>query len=153
MFERYTEKALRVIFFARYEAAQYGAPCIETEHLLFGITREWRILLEALAPAAAGTGYEARWHRELEPTRRAGVPTSANLPLSAESKRALAFAWEEADRLRDEFVGVRHLLLALMREPHQACGMLESIGITLEQAEEHFATDCQWRETQKKVGH
>ena len=36
MFERYTEKAQRVIFFARYEASQFGSPYIETEHLLFG---------------------------------------------------------------------------------------------------------------------
>ena len=37
MFERYTEKARRVIFFARYEASQYGSPYIETEHLLLGL--------------------------------------------------------------------------------------------------------------------
>ena len=37
MFERYTEKARRVIFFARYEASQFGSPCIETEHLLLGV--------------------------------------------------------------------------------------------------------------------
>jgi ATP-dependent Clp protease ATP-binding subunit ClpC len=36
MFERYTEKARRVIFFARYEASQFGSPYIETEHLLLG---------------------------------------------------------------------------------------------------------------------
>jgi len=40
MFERYTEKARRVIFFARYEASEYGSPCIETEHLLLGLLRE-----------------------------------------------------------------------------------------------------------------
>ena len=40
MFERYTEKARRVIFFARYEASQYGSPYIETEHLLLGLMRE-----------------------------------------------------------------------------------------------------------------
>jgi ATP-dependent Clp protease ATP-binding subunit ClpC len=39
MFERYTEKARRVIFFARYEAAQFGSPLIETEHLLLRSTR------------------------------------------------------------------------------------------------------------------
>ena len=39
MFERYTEKARRVIFFARYEASQFGSPCIETEHLLLGLLR------------------------------------------------------------------------------------------------------------------
>jgi hypothetical protein len=37
MFERYTEKARRVIFFARYEASQFGSPCIETEHLRAGL--------------------------------------------------------------------------------------------------------------------
>src|SRR6266566_4293847 len=40
VFERYTEKARRVIFFARYEASQYGSPYIETEHLLLGLLRE-----------------------------------------------------------------------------------------------------------------
>ena len=39
MFERYTEKARRVIFFARYEASQFGSPYIESEHLLLGIIR------------------------------------------------------------------------------------------------------------------
>ncbi|MGA7170362.1 MAG: Clp protease N-terminal domain-containing protein, partial [Candidatus Sulfotelmatobacter sp.] len=44
MFERYTEKARRVIFFARYEASQYGSPEIDTEHLLLGLIRENKAL-------------------------------------------------------------------------------------------------------------
>ena len=40
MFERYTEKARRVIFFARFEASQFGSPNIESEHLLLGLLRE-----------------------------------------------------------------------------------------------------------------
>ena len=40
MFERYTEKACRVIFFGRYEASRYGSSFIETEHLLLGLLRE-----------------------------------------------------------------------------------------------------------------
>ncbi len=40
MFERYTEKARRTIFFARYEASLFGSPYIETEHLLLGLLRE-----------------------------------------------------------------------------------------------------------------
>jgi len=40
MFERYTEKARRVIFFARYEASQFGSPEIHSEHLLLGMLRE-----------------------------------------------------------------------------------------------------------------
>src|ERR1035438_1629874 len=44
MFERYTEKARRVIFFARYEASQFASPYIETEHLLLGLLREDKAL-------------------------------------------------------------------------------------------------------------
>jgi ATP-dependent Clp protease ATP-binding subunit ClpC len=44
MFERYTEKAKRTIFFARYEASQFGSPYIETEHLLLGLLREDKAL-------------------------------------------------------------------------------------------------------------
>ena len=44
MFERYTEKARRTIFFARYEASQFGCSYIETEHLLLGLFREDKAL-------------------------------------------------------------------------------------------------------------
>jgi Clp amino terminal domain, pathogenicity island component len=44
MFERYTEKARRVIFFSRYEASQFGSPKIDTEHLLLGLIREDKAL-------------------------------------------------------------------------------------------------------------
>ena len=51
MFERYTEKARRVIFFARYEASQFGSPYIETEHVLLGLLREDRdVALRFLSP-------------------------------------------------------------------------------------------------------
>ncbi|MBV8774893.1 MAG: hypothetical protein JO166_21550, partial [Deltaproteobacteria bacterium] len=44
MFERYTEKARRTIFFGRYEASQFGSACIEPEHLLLGLLREDKAL-------------------------------------------------------------------------------------------------------------
>jgi ATP-dependent Clp protease ATP-binding subunit ClpC len=53
MFERYTEKARRVIFFARYEASQFGSPSIETEHLLLGLLRESKWLPKLLPRADA----------------------------------------------------------------------------------------------------
>ena len=52
MFERFTEKARRVIFFARFEASQYGSPYIESEHLLLGLAREDELLLGLLAAVA-----------------------------------------------------------------------------------------------------
>ena len=53
MFERYTEKARRVIFFARYEASQFGSPCIETEHLLLGLLREDKALTNRFLRSSA----------------------------------------------------------------------------------------------------
>ena len=49
MFERYTEKARRAIFFARYEASQFGSPSIESEHLLLGLLRENKGLASRIA--------------------------------------------------------------------------------------------------------
>jgi ATP-dependent Clp protease ATP-binding subunit ClpC len=51
MFDRYTEKARRVIFFARYEASQFGTPQIESEHVLLGLLREDRFLFRHLMPS------------------------------------------------------------------------------------------------------
>ena len=49
MFERYTERARRVLFFARYEASQLGSVSIETEHLLLGLIREGKGLTSVIA--------------------------------------------------------------------------------------------------------
>src|SRR5437867_7857254 len=115
MFERYTEKARRVIFFARYEASQFGSPSIETEHLLLGLMREDKSL----------TNRFLRSHSSIESIRkeiegrtliREKVSTSIDLPLSAECKRILAFAAEESERLRNRHIGTEHLLLGILRE-------------------------------------
>ena len=55
MFERYTERARRVLFFARYEATQLGSPSIQTEHLLLGLIREGKGLTPRCAPPSTTT--------------------------------------------------------------------------------------------------
>jgi len=57
MFERYTEHARRVIFFARYEASQFGKDCIEPEHLLLGVLRESATMKELLGACGPGVGW------------------------------------------------------------------------------------------------
>jgi hypothetical protein len=138
MFERYTEKARRVIFFARYEASEFGSPHIETEHLLLGIVREAPFVLADLVPGIAPE-FGEKWRTQLEHLRRgAKSSTSVDLPLSNESMRVLTFATEEANRMRTRHVGVEHLVLGLLHERHSASSMLDSVGITLQQAREHF---------------
>jgi ATP-dependent Clp protease ATP-binding subunit ClpC len=113
VFERYTEKARRVIFYARYEASRYGSPFIETEHILLGILREYPELTELLPPGAVGG---IRKQVDAHTPVRQGVLTSVDLPLSDESKRVLAYGAEEAERIAHRHIGAEHLLLGLLRE-------------------------------------
>ena len=91
MFERYTEKARRVIFFARYEASQFGSPCIETEHLLLGLLREDKVLTNRFLRSSAAVE-SIRKQIEAQTTMREKVSTSVDLPLSHECKRVLPMA-------------------------------------------------------------
>ena len=113
MFERYSLKARRVIFLARHEAAQFGSPYIETEHLLLGIVREDT----ALTNRFLGSQDESiRKQVESHTPVRENVSTTVDRPLSHESKNVLRFAAEEADRLVNKRIGTEHLLLGLLRE-------------------------------------
>ena len=115
MFERYTEKARRTIFFARYEASNYGSPYIETEHLLLGLLREDKALTHRfLRPH--GSVESIRKQIDENTTIREKVSTSVDLPLSNECKRVLAYAAEEAYLLLHKHIGTEHLLLGLLRE-------------------------------------
>ena len=113
MFERYTEKARRVIFYARYEASQVGAPYIETEHLLLGVMRENPVLL-SLMPGLhpESVRQEIMTHSVI----REKTSKSVDLPLSEECKRVLAYAAEEAQRLASHPITPGHILLGLLRE-------------------------------------
>ncbi|HUR20108.1 MAG TPA: ATP-dependent Clp protease ATP-binding subunit [Vicinamibacterales bacterium] len=132
MFERYTERARRVLFFARYEATQLGSTSIETEHLLLGLIREGKGLTSRIF---------ARSHLSLESIRkeiegrtvfRDKVSTSVDIPFSPETKRVLQFSAEEADRLLHTYIGTEHLLLGLLREEHSvASSILYEKGMRL----------------------
>jgi ATP-dependent Clp protease ATP-binding subunit ClpC len=115
MFERYTEKARRVIFFARYEASQFGSPYIETEHLLLGILREDKSLTNRFLHSHSSVE-SIRHQIEAHTPVREKIETSVDLPLTNEGKRVLAYAAEEAERLGHKHIGTEHLLLGLLRE-------------------------------------
>ncbi|MCI0418943.1 MAG: ATP-dependent Clp protease ATP-binding subunit [Acidobacteria bacterium] len=115
MFERYTEKARRVIFFARYEASQFGSPSIETEHLLLGLMREDKGLTNRFLRSHSSID-SIKKEIEGRTIIREKVSTSIDLPLSAECKRILAYSADEAERLRHRHIGTEHLLLGILRE-------------------------------------
>src|ERR1700755_876572 len=140
MFERYTEKARRVIFFARYEASQFGAPAIEPEHLLLGLMREDKTLTARFL-ARAQTSLEAiRKEIEGRAPLREKISTSVELPLAPETKRVLAFAHEESDRLQHRHIGTEHLLLGLLREERSmAAEILYERGLRLNSVRDEVA--------------
>jgi hypothetical protein len=130
MFERYTERARRVIFFARYEASQYGSDDIEAEHLLLGLVREEPHLIQRFV---AGADVDIKKTIEERIVRHPKVSTSIDLPLTAEGKRVLAYANEEAERLNHRHIGTEHLLLGMLRESTcLAARILGEIGMKLD---------------------
>ena len=132
VFERYTERARRVIFFARYEASQLGAHSIQTEHVLLGLIREGKGLTQRLLNRGNLKMEEVR--RQVEGRCRYGeqVSTTVEMPLSPEVKRVLALAQDEAEQLGHSYTGTEHLLLGLLREDTAtAAEVLRENGLTL----------------------
>ena len=132
-FERYTEKAKRVVFFARYEASQLGSSNIESEHLLLSILRVGKALSGKLFANSPTTAYKIK--KQIEVHRKLGpkISTSVNIPLSEECKRILFYASEQAGNL--EPIRTEHLFLGMLREGHCfACRLLEENGVALESA-------------------
>ena len=130
MFERYTEKARRVVFFARYEASTAGSPYIQPHHLLLGLFREDKALaFQFLSSHAASE--EIRERIEERTTRGEKISTSVDLPMDADSKRVLAFAADEAPA--SGVIDTAHLLLGILRlENHFATAILHEKGLSLE---------------------
>lgn len=131
MFERYTEKARRVIFFSRYEASQYGSSRIETEHLLLGLLREDKALANRFL-RGHGSIESIRKHIEGHTPARERLSTSVELLFSEQVKRVLRYAVEEAERMAHKHIGTEHLLVGLLREERCfAAEILQERGLRL----------------------
>jgi len=123
MFEKYTEKARRVIFFARFEASQLGSRYIDAEHILLGLVREDK-KLGRFFPKGEGTFESIRKAIESRTRLREKISTSIEIPLSNDVKKILNNASEESQLLGHKYVGTEHILLGLLREKHTITGKL-----------------------------
>src|SRR5438445_9867833 len=138
MFERYTEKARRAIFFARYECCNYGSEEIESEHLLLGLLRETALLQRLLK-----TGRESleTLRKEIEPhlIRQSSIPTNANVRFNQQSKRILEYAADEAERLSSGEIMPEHLVLGILREDRcLGARILQAHDVTLSRVREEL---------------
>jgi uncharacterized protein (TIGR03435 family) len=139
MFERFTEQARRVLFFAREEASQLGSIRIDTEPLLLGLVREGKGLTNRLF-ADAGIALDDIRHEVLRRVpARSKTSTSAEIPFSAAAQRVLQHSAEEADRLLHDYLGTEHLLLGLLSEQGSvAADVLTSRGLRLDRVREQI---------------
>src|SRR5688500_17518372 len=126
MFEKYNEKARRALFFARYEASKLGSRVIESEHILLGILREGEETVTEIFRRLQAKPEDVR--REIEGERMfvERISSTAELPLSEESKKILAYASHEADSMLHPYVGTEHLLIGLLRVDGCVGGRLQT---------------------------
>ena len=130
MFERFTNAARRVVFFARYEASQFGSRYIETHHLLLALLREHVDLFQPWLDAGAIERIRNDFVRRFPP--QVDLPTSVDLPLSHECRRVLAYGAEESQRMGSKHIDPGHLLLGVLREEQsEAAATLRQHGMTV----------------------
>src|SRR5690242_11293390 len=133
-FDKFTDRARKVLTLAQDEAQRFNHNYIGTEHLLLGLVRE-------------GEGVAARvlenMNVELAKVRtavefiigRGDRPVVGEVGLTPRAKRVIELAVDEARRLNHHYIGTEHLLLGLLREGEGiAAGVLESLGVSLGRA-------------------
>jgi ATP-dependent Clp protease ATP-binding subunit ClpC len=118
MFDRYTDEARRVIFFARYEASRLGSPVLETEHLWLGLLRECKKVVRRLAPRVTAEAVHERLMRRGLNLDAQRISMTVDMPLSDDTKRALAGAVAEAESRGQKHITPDYIILALLREEH-----------------------------------
>ena len=140
MFERYTERARRVIFFARYEALQYGSPNIAPEHILLGLMREDKTISARFFPFRHTLTVDTV-RREVEEriVLRDRIPQSAELHLAPETKKILFFANDESRVLKNRHIGPEHILLGLVRQENSiAAEILFAYGLRVKEVRDEI---------------
>lgn len=149
MFEKYTEKARKVIFFARYEAGQFGASEIKSEHLLMGLIREDKDLIDKAFNRSKNLLDLDFVRKEVE-TRTGKLreiePYTYNLELSPEVKRILACANEEYRKLESKYLGTEHLLLGILHieEMCVANEILRGQGLSLDYLRDRIISNIKY---------
>ena len=133
-FEKFTERARRVLTAAQEEAQHLNHNYIGTEHILLGLIREEEGVAAKVLVSMGVTLSKVRSAVEYI-IGRGEKASTGEIGLTPRAKRVIELAIDEARRLGHNYIGTEHLLLGLLHEGEGvAAGVLESFGITLEQA-------------------
>src|SRR5450755_3810326 len=136
MWQRFTERARKVVFYAQEEAGKLGENYVSTEHLLLGLVRENDSVAARILDRMGVSLGRIRSEIERQVTRGDGR-LGQDMQLTPRAKRVIDLAYDEARQLRNNFIGTEHLLLGLIRENEGLAGrVLDKLGATLESARE-----------------
>ena len=132
MWQRFTERSRRVVFYAQEEAGRLGQNQVSTEHLLLGLVRKNdTVAARLLDRMGVGLG-RIRSEIERQVARGKGRP-GQDMQLAPRGKRVIDLAFDEARQLDNDHIGTEHLLLGLIREGEGLAGVtLVKLGVTLE---------------------
>ncbi len=131
MFERFTEKAIKVIMLAQEEARRLGHNFVGTEQILLGLIGEGTGIAAKTLKQMGVNLKDARVEVEKIIGRGSGF-VAVEIPFTPRAKRVLELAWDEARQLGHNYIGTEHLLLGLIREGEGvAAKVLESLNVDI----------------------
>lgn len=134
MWQRFTEKARKVIFYSQEEAQKFGEGYVSTEHLLLGLLREGDGTAIAVIKNLGMIPDRIRHEIQVQLPRGDARP-SQDMTLTPRAKRVIDLAYDEARNLNNNYIGTEHLLLGLIREWDGLAGrVLTKLGVELESA-------------------
>src|SRR5438105_1215570 len=132
MWQRFTERARRVVFFAQEEAGRLGENYVSTEHLLLGLVRENDSVAARILDRLGVSLGRIRSEIERQVTRGDGR-LGQDMQLTPRAKRVIDLAYDEARQLNNNYIGTEHLLLGLIREGEGLAGrVLNKLGVDLD---------------------
>jgi len=131
MWQRFTDRARRIVFAAQQAAQEFGEGYVSTEHLLLAIARQPNCTAGSVLEEIGVS--EQRIEKEVvKQLPKGDCPPSQDMTLTPRAKRVIDLSYEEARLLEDGFIGTEHLLLGLIREHDGLAGrVLEKLGVTL----------------------
>ena len=138
-FEKFSERARRVLSLAQEEAQRFNHNYIGTEHILLGLVRETEGVAARVLSSLAVDLSKVRSAVEFI-IGRGEKPAQGEIGLTPRAKKVVELAVDEARRMNHTYIGTEHLLIGLLREGEGvAAGVLESLGVTLDKvrAETH----------------
>ncbi len=151
MWQRFTERARKVVFYAQEEAQKFGEGYVSTEHLLLGLVRESDSVAARVLEKLGVSLNRIRAEVEKQLPRGDARP-SQDMTLTPRAKRVIDLAYDEARNLNNNYIGTEHLLLGLIREGDGLAGrVLAKLGVELEKARREVMA-LQDNETQTKSG-